>query len=155
MARLHLKHETATALKFGAVGCVGFLIDITVLRLTRLEGLSPYVGRAISLTCAMQLTFLINGLLVFRCLSLASWPRHWLGYMGTNGIGNLCNYLIFSGLLLSGWPVVSRHGWALLIGSVAAYALNYLFVRLLVFGRPQLGSAREPVVCEPAGSSSA
>ena len=151
MKRPHLKHETLTALKFAGVGCVGFLTDITVLRLTRLEGLSPFVGRAISLTCAMQVTFLINGFLVFRCLNAASWPRHWLGYMGTNGIGNLCNYLIFSGLVLSGWPVVSRHGWALLIGSVTAYAINYLFVRLLVFGRPQLRGLSKPVLCEPAG----
>lgn len=147
----HLKHETLTALKFAAVGAVGFLTDITVLRLTRLEGLSPFVGRAISLTCAMQVTFLINGLVVFRCLKAGGWPRQWLGYMSTNGVGNLLNYLIFSGLVLSRWPVVSRHGWALLIGSVTAYAINYLFVRLLVFGRPQLRDLRKSALCEPAG----
>jgi len=154
MKRLHLRHETLTALKFAAVGGVGFLTDITVLRLTRLEGLSPFVGRAISLTCAMQVTFLINGLLVFGCLKAATWPRQWLGYMSTNGVGNLCNYLIFSGLVLSSLPVISRHGWALVIGSVTAYAINYLFVRLLVFGRPQT-SGKDPraaALCDPAGS---
>ena len=51
MKRLHLNHEAATALKFAAVGCIGFLTDITVLRLTRLAGISPFAGRALSLTC--------------------------------------------------------------------------------------------------------
>ena len=154
MKRPHLAHETLTALKFAAVGGVGFLTDITVLRLTRLEGLSPFVGRAISLTCAMQVTFLINGLIVFGCLKAATWPRQWLGYMSTNGVGNLFNYLIFSSLVLSGMPVISRHGWALLIGSVAAYAINYLFVRLLVFGKPQAlrEDPRAEALCDPAGS---
>ena len=135
MKKLH--PEGLTALQFGAVGCLGFLTDITVLRLSLMAGLSPFVGRALSLTCAMQVTFLVNGLLVFRCLRQANVLGQWLGYMGANGLGNLCNYLIFSGLVLSRWPVVSHHGWALLTGSVAAYAINYAFVRLLVFGKPK------------------
>jgi putative flippase GtrA len=157
MTRPHLSHEAATALKFGAVGCVGFLTDITVLRPTRLAGVSPFAGRALSLTCAMQVTFLVNGWLVFRCLVRENWKRQWVGYMSTNGLGNLCNYLIFSGLVLSGWPQVSRHGWALLIGSVCAYLINYLFVRLLVFGRPQTAAERQRAAlctpCEPGASA--
>jgi putative flippase GtrA len=134
-----LHPEGKTALKFGAVGCVGFLVDITVLRLCLHFGLSPFVGRAISLMTAMQATFLINGLVVFRCLD-ASWPRKWLAYVGSNGFGNLCNYLVFSALVLSRWPLLSHHGTALVIGSLMAYTLNFLFVRLLVFGRPREGA---------------
>ncbi len=148
MSRPHLGRESRIALKFAATGCLGFLTDITVLRLSLIWGLSPFIGRAISLTVAMQVTFLINGLLVFRCLKRGSWRGQWLGYMGTNGVGNLCNYLIFSGLVLSRWPVVSRHGWALVAGSVTAYAMNYVCVRLLVFGRPRRHGGSKAAVCD-------
>jgi putative flippase GtrA len=138
MNRVHLHHEGLTALKFAAVGGLGFLTDISVLHLClHVLRLSPFQGRAISLTCAMQVTFLVNGLLVFRCLDWTCWPRQWLGYMATNGLGNLINYLVFAGLIGSHLPQVSRTGWALVIGSVLAYAFNFLCVRLLVFGRPK------------------
>lgn len=143
-----LHHEGMTALKFAAVGGLGFLTDITILRLTLICGLSPYVGRAISLTCAMQVTFLVNGFFVWRCLDARRWPRQWAAYMGTNGFGNLCNYLIFAGLVASRWPQVSRHGWALLIGSVIAYTINYACVRLWVFGKPQRAAVPASVICD-------
>jgi putative flippase GtrA len=126
------------------VGCIGFLTDITVLRLGLICGLSPLVARVISLACAMQVTFLINGLLVFRCLTRRSALRHWLTYMSTNGIGNLFNYLIFAGLILTRWPFISRHGPALWCGSLCAYGINYAGARLLCFGRPK---GRDAVVC--------
>ena len=144
-----LRREAATALKFAAVGGVGFLTDISVLHLC-LRGLhlTPFEGRAVSLTCAMQVTFLINGLLVFRCLTWRSCSRHWLAYMGGNGLGNLINYLVFAGLVASRWPEVSRTGWALVIGSVIAYAFNFLCARFMVFGRPVARVA--PPMCDPA-----
>lgn len=138
MNRLHLHREGLTALKFAAVGGLGFLTDISVLHLgLHVLRLSPLAGRAISLTCAMQVTFLVNGLVVFRCLDWKRWPRQWLGYMAANGLGNLINYLVFAALIGSRLPQVSRTGWALVIGSVLAYAFNFLCVRLLVFGRPK------------------
>src|ERR1700760_3276500 len=98
MATRLLRQEAATALKFAAVGGLGFLTDISVLRLClRVLQLTPLEGRAVSLTCAMQVTFLINGLFVFRCLSWRACGRQWLAYMGSNGVGNLVNYLVFAG----------------------------------------------------------
>jgi len=145
-----LRQEAATALKFAAVGGVGFLTDISVLRLClRVFQLTPLEGRAVSLTCAMQVTFLINGLLVFRCLSWRSCGRQWLAYMGSNGVGNLINYLVFAGLVSSRLPEVSRNGWALVISSLIAYAFNFLCVRLMVFGSP-VARTRTPRMCDPA-----
>jgi putative flippase GtrA len=142
-----LRREAAAALKFAAVGGLGFLTDISVLRLClRVFYLTPFEGRAISLACAMQVTFLINGLLVFRCLTWRTCGRHWLVYMGSNGVGNLINYLVFAGLVASRLPEVSRNGWALVIGSVIAYAFNFLCVRFMVFGAP----VERKVVCAPA-----
>jgi putative flippase GtrA len=135
MASPHAR-ELLTAAKFGAVGCMGFLTDITVLRMGLVCGLTPFAARLISLTCAMQVTFLINGFFVFRCLRRDTALRQWLSYMSSNGLGNLINYLIFAGLVVSRWPYVSRHGAALVIGSLSAYLINYAGCRLLVFGKP-------------------
>jgi putative flippase GtrA len=151
MTSAQLRREALTALKFAAVGGLGFLTDISVLRLClRFLQLSPFEGRAISLACAMQVTFLVNGLIVFRCLALRSCGRQWLAYMATNGLGNLINYLVFAGLVASRWPEVSRNGWALVIGSVIAYVFNFACVRLMVFGHPKRpGPAVQPM-CEAA-----
>jgi putative flippase GtrA len=145
-----LRQEVATALKFAAVGGLGFLTDISVLHLClRVLQLTPLEGRAVSLTCAMQVTFLVNSLLVFRCLTWRSCGRQWLAYMGGNGLGNLINYLVFAGLVSSRLPEVSRNGWALVISSLIAYAFNFLSARLMVFGRPSArGTARR--MCDPA-----
>jgi len=151
----HAHNEWLTAAKFGAVGCVGFLTDITVLRIGLVCGLSPLIARMISLTCAMQVTFLINGLLVFRCLHRRTALRQWLSYMSSNGLGNLCNYLIFAGLVVSRWPIVSRHGTALVIGSLTAYTINYAGCRLLVFGKPHARGRAPGAVCEPVVASDA
>jgi putative flippase GtrA len=136
MIQSNTRSEILTAAKFGGVGCLGFLTDITVLRLGLVIGLSPLTARLISLACAMQVTFLVNGLIVFRCLRPDTALRQWLSYMSSNGVGNLCNYFIFAGLVLSRWPLVSRHGPALVIGSLTAYLINYAGCRLLVFGKP-------------------
>jgi putative flippase GtrA len=146
-----LRQEAATALKFAAVGGLGFLTDISVLRLClRVLHLTPLEGRAVSLTCAMQVTFLINGLFVFRCLTWRTCGRQWLAYMGGNGLGNLINYLVFAALVSSRLPEVSRNGWALVISSLIAYAFNFLCARFMVFGRP-IARGGEPRMCDPAG----
>jgi putative flippase GtrA len=154
MAMIKIHPEGLTALKFGAVGCVGFLIDISVFRLMLHLGLSALAARAISLALAMQATFLINGLVVFRCLRANRWLGQWLAYMGTNGVGNLCNYGVFAGLVLSRLPFLSHHGTALLIGSLTAYSVNYLSARLLVFGKPQ-GQDGRPACEAPAAAGKA
>ena len=144
-----LRSEAATALKFAAVGGLGFLTDITVLHIClRVFRLTPFEGRAVSLACAMQVTFLINGLFVFRCLAWRSCSRQWLVYMGSNGVGNLINYVVFASLVASRLPAVSRTGWALVISSVIAYAINFLCARFVVFGRPVARAV--PPVCDPA-----
>ena len=151
MTLTHLRREGAVALKFAAVGGLGFLTDISVLRLC-LWGLhlSAFQGRAISLACAMQVTFLVNGLVVFRCLSWRGCGRQWLAYMAANGLGNLINYLVFAGLVASRLPAVSRNGWALVIGSVIAYAFNFLCTRLMVFGAPKVRVASSAGMCDAA-----
>ncbi len=136
--------EAETAGLFAAVGWLGFLTDYGVLRLCQHFGLSPAVGRIISLLCAMHVTFLVNGFVVFRSLQDGRLFQHWARYLAANGFGNLCNYWIFVTLVsLHGWPV-SNHLAALAISGFAAWAINYTGTRLFVFRRGAAARAAPP-----------
>ena len=131
----HARRELGSALKFGAVGCLGFVTDAAVLKLGIVLGLEPAWARVISLLAAMQVTFLVNGLLVFRCLKPGRLPHQWAGYMLSGGVGNLTNYFIFLAFVSSRLPVISDHLVALASGSFTAWVINYAGARLLVFGK--------------------
>ncbi|MBV9509131.1 MAG: GtrA family protein [Caulobacteraceae bacterium] len=126
-------HERRLLAKYAGVSLVGFAADACLLRLGTALGLEPAWARVISLSCAMQVTFLLNGLHVFRALRLALLPRQWAGYMATNAFGNFCNYWIFVTMVSTHWPVVSNHMAALATASFCAWLLNYASTRFLVF----------------------
>ena len=128
-------HEIRLAAKFGGVGLIGFAVDATLLRLGLHLGLEAAWARVISLTCAMHATFLINGLFVFHTLELRRLGRQWLGYMLANGFGNFCNYWIFVTLVSLHWRPVSEPLVALTVGSICAWAVNFICTRLWVFRR--------------------
>ena len=123
------------------VSLAGFAVDAALLYTSLASGLSPPWARLISLFWAMQATFVLNGLYVFRQLRPLELPRQWISYMACNGLGNLANYLIFVGLVASRAPVLSDHYVALCIGGVTAWALNYGGARLLAFRAPALDPA--------------
>ncbi|HEY5071137.1 MAG TPA: GtrA family protein [Caulobacteraceae bacterium] len=127
--------EAGLALKFAAVGLIGFVIDAALLRLGMGLGLHAAVARAVSLFVAMQATFAINGLQVFHCLTRKRLLAQWAGYMATNGFGNLCNYWIFVTLISLHHSPFSNPYFAIVAGSLAAYLINYAGTRLLVFGK--------------------
>jgi len=143
--------EARMALRFAAVGLIGFAIDAALLRLGIGLGLHAALARAISLICAMQVTFTINGVAVFRCLTARKLPGQWAGYMIANGFGNLCNYWIFLTLISIHRPVMSNPYVALVAGSIAAYLVNYAGTRLLVFGKGRVGAvlAERQAICGP------
>ena len=127
------KHEAGKALKFAAVGMLGFATDALVLRAGLALGMEPAWARVISLTCAMHVTFTINGLFVFRCLKRGHLAGPWARYMLSNGFGNLCNYWIFVTLVSSHWPMIAQPLVALAIASATAWVINYAGVRLYAF----------------------
>ena len=144
--------ECPLPLKFTFVSGVGFAVDAFVLHLLMEAGALPAWARVVSLLCAMQVTFLVNGLIVFRCLDLARPWRRWTAYMLAHGIGNFCNYWIFVTL-------VSLHRWllsaplvALAVASLTAWAINYLGARYLVFRRAREALKRvTPLSARPHG----
>jgi putative flippase GtrA len=142
------KGEGHLAMCYSLVAGVGLLTDGGVLTLLEHLGMAPAWARVFSLTSAMQVTFWINGLWVFRCLTRKNWVPRWFGYMATSGFGNLCNYFAFVTLVSLHSPVWSNRWLDLALGGILAWTINYSCARLLVFGRrnPGSGEARAPIV---------
>ncbi len=131
-----VRREFELFLKFGLVGGVGFGVDALVLAGGTALGLSDAVARVVSVAVALHATFALNGLLVFRALSLARLPAQWLGYLGSNAFGAICNYAIFVWLLESGLPAVSQRWGALAAASILAWGINFAGARLIAFRTP-------------------
>ena len=134
MNRKDYERETGFAVKFALAGLVGFVVDAGVLHLGLSSGLSPAVARAVSIICAMQVTFLINGVVIFKCLTLKNCARHWAAYMFTSGFGNFCSYMIFITLTSLHGNVLSKSWIAFPASTFAAYLINFAGARFLVFG---------------------
>ncbi|MBV8684832.1 MAG: GtrA family protein [Caulobacteraceae bacterium] len=135
-------HEARLAMKFAAVGLVGFVVDAILLKIGLAMRLGPAWARLISLSLAMQVTFAINRKHVFRCRGSEGLPRQWCAYMATNGFGNFCNYWIFVTLSSLHGQLVAEPLIALPISAFTAYLINYTGARLLVFGRERLQQRR-------------
>jgi putative flippase GtrA len=139
-------------LKFTLVSGLGFAADAVVLQLLMQAGASPAWARVASLLCAMQVTFLINGLVVFRCLDPARPWRQWAGYMLAHGFGNFCNYWIFVTLVSLHQRLLSAPLAALAVASATAWAINFLGARYLVFRRARAAASRiMPLPARPHG----
>lgn len=126
--------EGRLAAKFAGVSLIGFATDAIILHIGIWAGMQPAWVRVVSLICAMQVTFVINGLHVFRSLDRTRWPQQWARYMAANGSGNLCNFWIFVTLVSTHWPVIAWPLVALSVGSFAAWMINFTGTRLFVFG---------------------
>ena len=147
--RLHPAwREARLALTFGGVGLVGFAVDATLLHLGLAAGFPAWAARLVSLFCAMQATFVINGLHVFRSLDRTRLIPQWIGYMMANGLGNFCNYWIFLTLVSTHWPIASNHYVALAAGSFSAWMINFTGTRLFVF--PPIPLLRTPAPGAPS-----
>ena len=134
MNKTEYQREAGFAVKFAMAGLVGFAIDAGLLHLGLTSGLSPAFARAISIIAAMQVTFLINGLVIFKCLTMRNVARHWAAYMVTSGFGNFCSYMIFITLTSLHGSVLSKAWLAFPASTFAAYLINFAGARFLVFG---------------------
>lgn len=149
------RFECILAAKHAAASVVGFAVDFTILHLAIRHGLEPAWARVVSLAVAVNVTFVVNALFVFRVLgSQRRLVRQWLVYLVTNACGNFCNYWIFVTLVSLHHPYVSRTTTALCIAAFSAWIINYAGARLIVFSagmrrrmskRRQLDTPRPPL----------
>jgi putative flippase GtrA len=136
--------EGRLAILYSLTAGLGFLTDVTVLKIGMSLGLDAAWARALSLFCAMQTTFWVNALFVFRCREPRRWPMQWLRYMAGNGVGNLCNYLLFTTLLSLHRPILSNRWLAVGLGGLLAWVINYACARLLVFNTAKAARTARP-----------
>ena len=125
--------NSGLALRFALVGAIGFCVDAGLLAVGVRFGLWPAAARAISLTTALHVTFVLNGRFVFGALRRSALGRQWTSYMAANAAGAGCNYLVFLGLTSSGWPLASEPHVGFVAAAVAAMAVNFTGSRFVAF----------------------
>lgn len=122
---------------FCTVGCVGLLVDVVTLVMTR-SALGIYGARAVSFLVAATATWLLN-----RCVTFSkkvdpdkrgSIVREYTHYLGIMATGGAVNYVAYSVLA---WKF-DQSPWALsvyvAIGSLVGLGVNYLGASRWLYG---------------------
>jgi putative flippase GtrA len=120
-------------LRFALVGGIGFLADAAMLALLlAATPLGPFAARLASIAFALCVTWVCNRTATFRP-SARGLLREGARYGGVGIATSVCNYLVYSALLLAvpATPPLA----ALVVASLAAMALSYLGYSRLVFDR--------------------
>ncbi len=118
---------------FGAVGTIGFLVDVAVLySIAGLIGL--FYGRAVSFLAAVLATWLLNRRWTFRHRSsgLAS-SREFAVYLTLMLVGGAVNYAVYMGLVVLYKFVLQNPVIGVAAGSLAGMLINFLASRLILF----------------------
>lgn len=120
-------------LRFGIVGSLGFIVDVTVLYLMLTVGAGFATGRLVSFFCAVTFTWYLNRHFTFK--DQDSKPSsQWLRFTLVNMIGGSANYLIYL-LLVYQVPLVAELPvLGVAVGSIAGLLINFTLSRAMVFG---------------------
>jgi len=123
------------ALRFGVVGCAGFVVDTVVLYTALALGMGPYSGRIVSYVVAATGNWALNRLWTFQGSKAAAPARQWALFLAVNLIGFALNYGLYA-LLLSRVALVMEHPvLGVAAGALAGMAGNFLLSRRFVFGQ--------------------
>ena len=121
-------------LRFGVVGCLGFLVDALVLLAGLALGLGPWLGRLVSYVAAASTTYALNHAWTFRGRA-GGRPeaRQWALFLLVNLSGFAVNFGTYAAAitlipLASAQPVL-----AVAAGSIAGLAVNFTLSRQIVF----------------------
>lgn len=113
--------------RFGVVGAFAVALDALVLALTGAAGMSPYLGRVISLSLMLTSTWWLNRTVTFRTAAPPSW-REFRDYCLTMMIGAATNYSVYAAILYT-----TGNKWlGLIIGSLAGAGVNFVRLRRLL-----------------------
>lgn len=121
-------------LRFGVVGCIGFVVDWTVLQLSvSLAGVQPILAQVPAFGVAVLVTWLLNRVWTFKAVGLDSRLRQAALYFGVQCAGAATNFVIYGAVLLvepalNRWLVVP-----LAIGAVAGMFVTFLGSKHLAF----------------------
>jgi putative flippase GtrA len=119
---------------FTGASLVGFVFSAATMHAGLALGLRPWAARLIGMAVAMNVSFLLNGRYTFRALTRESFLPLWAAYMANSALGNTCNYAMFVALTATHRPLISQPDVAFVAGAMAAWAINFLGARFVVFG---------------------
>lgn len=118
------------SLRFVVAGGVGVGIDVAVLAATGAAGISPYLGRMLSLALMLVSTWWLNRTYTFRTATAPSW-RELRDYSVTAMLGVATNYGLYAIVLFA-----TGNKWAgLIVGSIGGALQNFVRMRRLLGAR--------------------
>lgn len=118
---------------FALAGAAGFVLDTVVLYLVK-ESLGVYYGRALSFSCAVLLTWVINRNFAFgHRASGVSLIREFVAYLKVMLVGGVVNYVVYVMLVMSINIIESEPVLAVAAGSIAGMFFNYISAKKFVF----------------------
>lgn len=124
-------------LRFAAVGCIGFAVDVAVLQLLLTGGAGLLWGRAGSFLAAASTTWALNRRYTFNDRATTTGPtatgRQWLRFLAANGMGGAINFGVYSALVLGTGLCREQPALAVAAGSLGGLAVNYSASRHWVF----------------------
>lgn len=136
-----MSRESAAAqfVQFAGVGAIGFAVDAAIfIALTSgYAGWHPYAARAVSATCSITTTWVLNRRVTFRAQKSPDARSEYARYVLAQVFGLVLNLGVFAAgvalvPLLRGVPLL-----ALLLGASVALAVNFLTAKHLAFqGKP-------------------
>jgi putative flippase GtrA len=129
---------SAQFLRFAVAGSIGFVVDsLVLLTMTKVFGLSPFLGRAVSFPAALTTTWLINRSWTFRQAkpkSLREVGAEYLNYWAVQMSGGAVNIGAFAVFVALFGKTGLMQVAAVAAGSVAGMFVNYFGNKALVFG---------------------
>jgi putative flippase GtrA len=121
-------------LRFGFVGCIGFVVDTAVLYgAIGLADLGPYVSRLLSYFAAATTTWYLNRIITFVDRRSGNLGREWLRFLLVNAFGGSVNYLTYVTYLRLTSTAGLQPMVGVALGSCAGLVVNFLLSRRLVF----------------------
>ncbi len=121
-------------LKFGIVGTLGFIVDISVLKFCMVFlGMGPYLGRVFSFLLGATTTWICNRVFTFSDRRHGHMGMQWAKFLIVCAVGFTLNYGTYAALI-SLIPYIYLHPvLGVAAGSLTAMFFNFFMVRTLVF----------------------
>jgi putative flippase GtrA len=118
---------------FATAGAVAFIVDAGVLYVALAIGMGPFAGRALSFSCAVVTTWLINRTFTFRPPEGRGLLAEFIHYLAAMSVGAVVNYGVYSVAILT----LPRSTWspliAVAVGVGAGLVFNFIGAKFWVF----------------------
>lgn len=120
-------------LRFGIVGVIGMVVDVSVLYLAMASGLGWHTGRICSFLAAVTATWQCNRRYTFTSRREQSLWLEWWRYLAAMSGGGAINFATYS-LVTVTFPTLPLLPMvAVAAGSIAGLGVNFIGAKYLVF----------------------